>query len=60
MELAWLANAVPALFAFYAELDAGGYVTLAVAVLFAPHAFGVVRGVGAGAQGRTARDPDFA
>jgi len=59
MELAWLANAVPSLFAFYGELDAGGYVTLAVAALFAAHAVAVVRGAGAGMQKRTVRDADI-
>ena len=60
MELAWLANAILCLVALYGDLDFGGYVTLAVAVLFAAHAFAVVRGVGAGTQERTVRNPDFA
>ncbi|MFO7692810.1 MAG: hypothetical protein R6V57_06990 [Vicinamibacterales bacterium] len=60
MELARLLNAVLSLVAFYGDFDVGGFVTLAVAALFAAHAFAVVRGVGAGTQQRRVRDSDLA
>ena len=58
MELAWLANAVLCLVALYGDLDLGGYVAVAVAVLFVAHTFGVARD--AITQERPVRDPDLA
>jgi hypothetical protein len=48
MELAWLANAVLCVVGFYGDLEIGGVVTIAAAVLLAAHAFTVVRGAASG------------